>query len=147
MEGFEGHWCLEHVPMWSHPHPNPLPKGEGDLDSFGAGGHDDPALADSRIGPTRDSRGCGGSRPSLFRERDMLPDHSSMPVAAGTPRYENEAWSLEVFGCHGRHPSPLDSGFRRNDEAGAGGIQAYLRPRNTIFVPIAHAGCRRHTKV
>ena len=24
---------------------------------------------------------------------------------------------------------------RRNDEAGAGGIQAYLRPRNTIFVP------------
>ncbi len=23
----------------------------------------------------------------------------------------------------------------RNDEAGAGGIQAYLRPRNTIFVP------------
>ena len=37
MEGFEGHWCLELVPMWSHPHPNPLPKGEGDLDPFVAG--------------------------------------------------------------------------------------------------------------
>ena len=34
-----------------------------------------------------------------------------------------------------------------NDEVGAGGIQAYLRPRNTIFVPIAHAGCCRRTKV
>ena len=44
MEGFEGHWCLELVPMWSHPHPNPLPKGEGDLIlllpvQFGAIGH------------------------------------------------------------------------------------------------------------
>ena len=37
MEEFEGHWCLELVPMWSHPHPNPLPKGEGDLDPFVAG--------------------------------------------------------------------------------------------------------------
>ena len=37
--------------------------------------------------------------------------------------------------------------FRTNDEAGAGGIQAYLRRRNTIFVPIAHAGWGRHTKV
>ena len=37
VEGFEGHWCLELVPMWSHPHPNPLPKGEGDLDPFVAG--------------------------------------------------------------------------------------------------------------
>ena len=35
----------------------------------------------------------------------------------------------------------------RNDEAGAGGIPAYLRLRNTIFVPIAHAGCRRHIKL
>ena len=48
---------------------------------------------------------------------------------------------------------PLDSGFLRNDElggrndeAGAGGIQAYFEAGNTIFVPIAHAGCRRHTK-
>ena len=37
VEGVEGHWCLELVPMWSHPHPNPLPKGEGDLDPFVAG--------------------------------------------------------------------------------------------------------------
>ena len=64
-----------------------------------------------------------------------------MPAVAGTPRYENETWSLEVFGCGWCHPSPLDSRFRENDEVGAGGIQAYLRPRNTIFVPIAHAGC------
>ena len=42
---------------------------------------------------------------------------------------------------------PLDSGFRRTDECGAGGIQALLRLRNIIFVPIAHAGRRRHTKV
>ena len=27
---------------------------------------------------------------------------------------------------------------RRNDEAAAGGIQAYLRPRNTIFVPMTN---------
>ncbi len=45
---------------------------------------------------------------------------------------------------------PLPSGFRprigvrgmlpiaRNDEAAAGGIQAYLRPRNTIFVPMTN---------
>ncbi len=41
-----------------------------------------------------------------------------MPAGAGTPRYENEAWWLEVFGCGWCHPSPLDSGLRRNDEAG-----------------------------
>ena len=41
-----------------------------------------------------------------------------MPAGAGTPRYENETWSLEVFACYGRHPSPLDSGLRRNDELG-----------------------------
>ncbi len=29
----------------------------------------------------------------------------------------------------------LSAHFRTNDEAGAGGIQAYLRPRDTIFVP------------
>ena len=43
---------------------------------------------------------------------------SPMPAAAGTPRYENETWSLEVFGCGSCHPSPLDSGLRRNDELG-----------------------------
>ena len=66
----------------------------------------------------------------------MLSYQSPMPAAAGTPRYENESWSLEVFGCGWCHPSPLDSRFRENDEAGAGGIQAYLRPRNTIIVPM-----------
>ena len=35
----------------------------------------------------------------------------------------------------------------RNDECGGGGIQALSGPRNIIFVPIAHAGWRRHTKV
>ena len=63
------------------PHPNPLPKGEGDLYSFGVVGYHDPARGDSRIAPVRDSRGCGGSRPSLFRERDMVPDQSLMPAA------------------------------------------------------------------
>ncbi len=48
----------------------------------------------------------------------MLWYQSPMPVAAGTPRYENETWSLEVFGCGWRHPSPLDSRFRENDELG-----------------------------
>ena len=76
----------------------------------------------------------------------MLSYQSPTPAVAGTPRYENETWSLEVFGCGWCHPSPLDSRFRENDEVGAGGIQAYLRPRNTIFVRIAHAGCCRRTQ-
>ncbi len=38
---------------------------------------------------------------------------SLVPAGAGTPRYENETWSLEVFGCGWCHPSPLDSRFRR----------------------------------
>ncbi len=49
-----------------------------------------------------------------------------MPVAAGIQRYENR-----------RHPLlPLDSGFRRNDECRGGGIQALLRLRSIIFVPM-----------
>ena len=48
----------------------------------------------------------------------MLSYQSPMPVTAGTPRYENGTWSLEVFGCGWRHPSPLDSRFRENDELG-----------------------------
>ncbi len=48
----------------------------------------------------------------------MLSYQSLMPAGAGTPRCENEAWSLEVFGCGWCHPSPLDSGLRRNDEFG-----------------------------
>ena len=43
---------------------------------------------------------------------------SLMPAVAGTPRYENGTWSLEVFGCGWCHPSPLDSRFRENDELG-----------------------------
>ncbi len=35
---------------------------------------------------------------------------------------------------------PLDSGFRRTDECGAGGIQALLRLRNIIFVPMTRVG-------
>ena len=119
MEEFEGHWRLEPVPMWSHPHPNPLTKRRGRFGSFSFGavghfaggnriwpwlrpqatssgwgvGYDDPAWGDSRIAPTRDSCGCSGIRPSLIRERDMLPDQSLVPVAAGPPRYEKrELW-------------------------------------------------------
>ena len=48
---------------------------------------------------------------------------------------------MEVFAVTGAvHTPPLDSRFRENDEAGAGGIQAYLRPRNTIFAPRAMCG-------
>ncbi len=46
---------------------------------------------------------------------------SLMPAGAGTPRYENETWSLDVFGCGWCHPSPLDSRFRENDEFGGRG--------------------------
>ncbi len=46
----------------------------------------------------------------------MLSYQSLMPAGAGAPRYENEAWSLEVFGCGWCHPSPLDSRLRGNDE-------------------------------
>ncbi len=64
------------------------------------------------------------------------------PAGAGTRRYENETWSLEVFGCGWCHPSPLDSRFRGND----GACPAFREAR--IFVPIADAaGWRRHTRV
>ena len=77
------------------------------------------------------TNGCGWCHPSpldsRFRENDesvvritMLSWQSRMPAAAGTPGYENEAWSLEVFGCGWCHPSPLDSGLRRNDDWGVG---------------------------
>ncbi len=61
-----------------------------------------------RLSP--ESRSGGGNRSFSYQ--------SPTPAATGTPRYENEAWSLEVFVCRGCHPSPLDSGLRRNDEAG-----------------------------
>ena len=35
----------------------------------------------------------------------------------------------------------------RTDECRGGDIQALLRLRSIIFVPIAHAGYRRHTRV
>ena len=38
------------------------------------------------------------------------PMRYRIPAVAGTPRYENETWSLELFGCGWCHPSPLDSG-------------------------------------
>ncbi len=55
-------------------------------------------------------------RLSLFGRRWLVP-----PAGAGTRRYENEAWSLEVFGCGWCHPFPLDSRFRENDEFGGRG--------------------------
>ena len=55
----------------------------------------------------------------------MLSYQSPMPVGAGTPRYENETWSLEVFGCGWCHPSPLDSRFRENDEFGVRDMLSY----------------------
>ena len=71
-----------------------------------------------------------------------------MQAGAGTPRYENETWSLEVFGCHGCHPSPLDSGLRRNDELGSGTIHpgsesgtCFRTNRSCRLVP-AHQGMK-----
>ncbi len=55
----------------------------------------------------------------------MLSYQSPMPAGAGTPRYENETWSLEVFGCGWCHPSPLDSRFRENDEFGVRDVLLY----------------------
>ena len=46
---------------------------------------------------------------------------------------------MEVFAVTGAvHTPPLDSRFRENDEFGG---------RDNYFVPIAHAGWCRHTKV
>ena len=44
-------------------------------------------------------------------------------------------------------PTPLDSRLRGNDDPGDSGDSAALsKLRNTIFVPIAHAGWLQHTK-
>ena len=65
----------------------------------------------------------------------MLSYESPMPAGSGTPRYENWVhWLMEGSGVvcathpapswgqapalHSPLPSPLDSGFRRNDETG-----------------------------
>ena len=66
----------------------------------------------------------------------MLSYQSLMPAGAGTPRYENETWSLEVFGCGWCHPSPLDSRFRENDELRGGvtswGTEAFRHTRGRV---------------
>ena len=49
-----------------------------------------------------------------------LHSNRSFWLAPAHEGMENETWSLEVFGCGWCHPSPLDSGLRRNDEWGAG---------------------------
>ncbi len=59
-----------------------------------------------------------GDKPQRYNPR---LSRAMPPAGAGTPRYENETWSLEVFGCGWRHPSPLDSRFRENDEFGGRG--------------------------
>ena len=74
-----------------------------------------------------------GEHSSRTGVRDMLSYQSPMPAGAGTPRYENETWSLEVFGCHGCHPSPLDSGLRRNDEFGGGNHSSRIGVRDIWF--------------
>ena len=73
VEEFEGHWCLELVPMWSHPHPNPLPKGEGDLDPFVAGSvRGDWASRRLRL-PWIVARGLGcGRAPALYLSYSIL---------------------------------------------------------------------------
>ncbi len=82
----------------------------------------------------------------------LAPAHEGM---------ENETWSLEVFGCGWCHPSPLDSGLRRNDEMGGRNDELMSRMTNErllersipnrspghVFIAIGHAGWRRHTKV
>ena len=65
-----------------------------------------------------DERGDGMHRHSGGH---VFSFQSLMPAGAGTPRYENETWSLDVFGCGWCHPSPLDSRFRENDEFGGRG--------------------------
>ena len=68
-----------------------------------------------------------------------------MPAGAGTARYENGGLVAGIVSLSFLPPpaTPLDSGFRRNDEVGGrnderggGGIQALSRPGNIIFVPI-----------
>ena len=91
----------------------------------------------------------------------MLSCQSLMPAGAGTPRYENEAWSLEVFGRGWCHPSPLDSSFRWNDESRGRNDEGIPRMTNEMlpersipdrsqghaFIAIAHPCWRRHTKL
>ena len=54
--------------------------------------------------------------------------NSTDPIFSQFPRWDCRPSDIEPI-------TGACSFDRRNDEAGAGGIQAYLRPRNTIFVP------------
>ena len=70
----------------------------------------------------------------------MLSYQSSVPAGAGAPRYENETWSLEVFGCGWCHPSPLDSGLRRNDELGGWNHSSRIGVRDMLsYLPAGAA--------
>ena len=62
--------------------------------------------------------------------------HSHIPAGAGTPRYDNGIGRGMRFGAHLPRPSPP-----LWIPACAG-----MTTRQVIFVPITHAGCRRHTK-
>ena len=82
----------------------------------------------------------------------MLSYQLSMPVATGTSRYENRGadwWRcLRVICNPYTTPGfPPRIGVRGMlSIAGMTNWGAILR-EPPIFVPIAHAGCRRHTKV
>ena len=49
--------------------------------------------------------------------------------------------------CGGQAPALQDSGCRRNDEVRRGNLDSRPLWDASIFVPIAHAGCGRHTEV
>ena len=87
----------------------------------------------------------------------MLSYQSVMPAVAGTPRYENWVhWLMEGSGvvCAACGPSPTGDKPQRYISlatlgsrcSGDGGWCRRPAPE-FIFVPIAHAGCHRHTKV
>ena len=89
-----------------------------------------------RLAPARHgmkSRNCGLAR-RIGRVDSATPD----PDPSG-----GQAPAL-----HSPLPTPLDSGLRRNDDPGdLGDSEAQSKRRRGIFVPIAHAGRGRHTKV
>ena len=82
--------------------------------------------------------------------------HAQPRPQRGTSPSPREVFDRTTFPI----PTPLDSGLRRNDDWGAGvtkgchesrsgarRMRVHPRPRNVIFVPIAHPGWRRHAKV
>ena len=103
-------------------------------------------------------------RPSVYKSARFAGGEPASRLIEGhifVRRYENETWSLEVFGCGWCRPSPLDSRFRENDEAmgrndeGIPRMTNEMLPERSIpdrspgraFIAIAHAGWCRHTKV